>query len=232
LIPYAGAALELKLSAVERDENISASLKYKTKCINGSFTGSLPLHTKIFELGSKDNEAKERIKFAFDVVAKPLKNEDLYLGIKADYQLVDSNERTNYDVKVVAATKNETFEGGIYARKGFCDKKGHLNKLGAFATTEVNNLVGGSHFSFDIAKSEDENKGFAFETFVGYTSSSSTKYLASFHVVPHSTVSFGVEKQINPNAKISFGFANVVAVGKVAEHLKRTAFNFGLELHH
>jgi len=216
-------------------EHITTTIK---KNLNAHIGAIVPLHTynKIFDL-SNTAETEPRTKLKLEIVSKPIHDQDIYLGIDSVFEVPLEHEAFHYDVKALVGTKNDKYEGGVYARKalnrkGFdANDKEEKSKVGIWAHTEVDNTVFGAHANYDLTKQDDQYKGLSFETHASVEIDDKTKIVGSIDILPHTAVSVGYERNLTDKTKFSFGLAYLLSSkGPKVEKLKSVAFTFGLSL--
>jgi len=238
LIPIAGSSFTVRLGAEAHDENISGTYHYHDKRFNAHLGAIVPLHTynKIFDL-SNTKETDPRTQLMADIIVRPLHDQDIYLGLQTHFERPLEHETFHYDIKAVVATKNDKFEGGVYARKalkrkGFdANEKEEKAKVGVWSNTEVDTTVFGAHAAYDLTKQDDPYKGFEFETHASIETDEKSKILGTIHVIPHTAVSVGYERNLTDKTKFSFGLSYLLSSkGAKVDKLKQVAFTFGLSL--
>jgi len=238
LIHLKGSSLTLKLGAEAHDENFSGTYHYHDKHLNAHVGAIVPLHTynKIFDL-SNTKETEPRTQLMADIIARPIHDQDIYIGLQTNFEVPLEHEAFHYDVKAVVATKTDKFEGGVYARKalkrkGFdANEKEEKSKVGVWANTEVDKTVFGAHAAYDLTKQDDQYKGFEFETHSSVDVDEKSKILGTISVIPHTAVSLGYERNLTDKTKFSFGLAYLLSSkGAKIDKMKQVAFTFGLSL--
>jgi len=238
LLPIQGGSFTARLGAEAHDETFSGTLHFHDKKINAHVGAIVPIHTytKIFDL-SNTKETETRTQFTADIIAKPLHDQDIYLGLQTNIEVPLEHEAFHYDVKAVVATRNDTFEGGVYARKalkrkGFnANEKEEKAKVGIWSNTEINDTILGAHAAYDLTKQDDQYKGLEVETHASFDTDENSKIMGSIHVIPHTAISVGYERHLTEKTKFSFGLAYLLSSnGAKVEKLKQVAFAFGLSL--
>jgi len=221
LIPVSGSSFTLSLSAVEREERASLQFKYAANSLHALFGVSVPLTHQVFNLPVHNEENKQHNKLVqAEVVYRLHENRDYYFGIDATYQLPNENETPKYDVRGVLANKTGNFEGGVFIRRS--DDR-EASQFGSYVTAETENLTLSSNFAYRHHKKE-----FHLDNFVSFPGShKENRYLLGIQVSPKTSLSLGVERNIDSNTKISFAYAYIISK---EENNKRSALRVNVEL--
>jgi len=221
LIPLEGASLNLNLNAVEKEERATVQFKYANKTLNLSVGASVPLPHRLFNIPVQDNDNVNYNKvLSSEIVYRLSESRDYYFGIDASYKLPNENETPKYDVRGVLATKSSNYEGGVFIRRSV--DKDNSTQVGAYSTSETGDLTISSHLAYERTRNE-----FNLDNFVSFPGSDGNTYLLGVQVSPKTSVSFGIERNISSNTKVSFAYAYILSK---EENLKRTAFRVGVEL--
>jgi len=221
LVPLKGSSVSLSLGAQERDEKASLSFSYVNETVNGLISFSLPLSRKVFNLQVEGDEASTPLNKTINAEAlvRASPTRDYYFGFSGSYKLPNDGELPKYNVRGLLANKNSSFEGGLYINKS--SDKENSTLIGSFASAETSNVTVSSNFSYDLEKRE-----FQLDNFVLFPGSSDSNYLLGLQVnKKKSSFSFGVEKNLDKNTKLSFAYAYLLN-----QEIKSSAIRVGVEL--
>lgn len=221
LVPLKGSSVHLHLNAVEKEERATLHFKFANKQLNISLGASTPLPHKLFNLPvSKEEEETYNKTLSSEIVYRCCEDRDYYFGIDGTYKLPNENETPKFDVRGVVATKSDNYEGGVFVRRTV-DKK-TSTKVGAYSTSKTDNLTLSSHLIFDRTANE-----FQLDNFVSFPGSNESNLLLGVQVFPKTSLSFGYERNLDSNTKLSFAYAYIISK---EENLKKSALRVGVEL--
>jgi len=238
IVPVEGASVTIKAVATgPSEQTLGASFGYANQIVNLNLGFSYPLTHKLFDFVDGNTLDKQKPKVDFDIVAKPLSDQDIYLGANANITLPHEDELL-YNSKVSVALNNKTFNGGIFVehkketQKDDVEKYIHDTKFGTWAYTEVDDLSGGAQVTYSPKDSKSKYNGFAFEAVAAIQRDEDSKLSSKVQVIPDTTVSFGYEQKLSTYAKLSFGYSFLLNKTTNETKTKASAYNFGLELSH
>lgn len=234
LLPLEGASLTLKAAGSKTEESLSASVNYSC-CSDLDLTvgGTINNPLRLYGFASEETLATKAAKVDFNVLYNV--KDDYFVGTKGNiYVPSEDDKKTLFDASFVIAQRNANFEGGMYDKyERTKEKNGEVKsqlKCGAWASVQKGDLLLRAHMD-KVINSNKQYKGFSFTSGFVKTNEDGSKLIGQVQIVPDTTVSVGYQKQFG-KAKLSFGFARVLAFGKDSSKLKSSAFNFGLDLTH
>jgi hypothetical protein len=220
LIPLSGSSFHLHLNAIEKEERAILHFKYAANALNLVLGASIPLPHRLFNLPVEEGDDVNHNKtVSTEILYKVCESGDYYVGLDATYKLPNENETPRYDVKGVVATKSSNYEGGFFFRKSV-DKE-NSTQFGGYSTSETEHLTISSHFAYVRNKNE-----FSLDNFVSFPSHGSNHLLGLQVSGKKTSLSFGIERNIDSNTKISFAYAYLIS--QTVD--KRSAVRFNLEL--
>jgi len=223
LLTVNGLSLTLNLTAAEKEERASFKLNYASRHLSSVFGVSIPLPHRVFNLPvNKEGDEKHNKTVNAEVLYNFDKEHNYFVGVDGTYKLPNEGEEPKYDVRGVIANRNSDFEGGLYVRRSTGSEKEKSSIVGAYSTVKGRDDVTiSSNFSVETNKKE-----FNLDNFASFKSGDNT-YLLGVQVFPKTTVSFGLERAIDKNTKLSFAYAYVISR---EENIKSNAVRFGVEL--
>jgi len=198
-------------------------LNYASRHLSSVFGVSIPLPHRVFNLPvNKEGDEKHNKTVNAEVLYNFDKEHNYFVGVDGTYKLPNEGEEPKYDVRGVIANRNSDFEGGLYVRRSTGSEKEKSSIVGAYSTVKGRDDVTiSSNFSVETNKKE-----FNLDNFASFKSGDNT-YLLGVQVFPKTTVSFGLERAIDKNTKLSFAYAYVISR---EENIKSNAVRFGVEL--
>jgi len=238
ILPVEGASITAKLAATATSEQtIGATFGYANQLVNLNVGFSYPIAHRLFDfIDNNDELTKQKTKVDVDFVAKPLEDQDVYVGGNASISLATEQDPLLYNSKLSVALNNKTFNGGIFVEHKKDKKKDeeaiHKTKFGGWSYAEVDDLSGGAEITYTPSDTKSKYKGFSFEAIAGIKRDNDSKLSSKIQVVPDTTVSLGYEQKLNSAVKLSFGYSFLLSKTTAESKTKASAFAFGLELSH
>jgi len=232
LIPLSGGAVTAKLAAAAKsDQTVGLSFTYGNQWLNSTFGFSYPISVRLFDfIENNEDLTKQQPKVDVDAVVKPFER-DLYVGGNASISLPTEHSPLTYTSKVAFGINNKIINGGVFIEHKKEKDKGHQNKLGAWAFTEVEDLSGGAQVTYS-ADEVNPYKGFTFEAAVALQRDADSKLSSKVQIVPDPIVSLGYEQKLSPSVKLSLGYSFLLAKASSEAKTKNSAFSVGVELSH
>jgi len=262
IIPLEGASFTIKdIASLPNQQTIGGVFGFVNKIFNVNFGVSVPIAHKFFTFLPSPTETKftnkdgkeesitvnplddQRTKVDLDFVAKPLDDQDIFVGgeVKTELSKGESSPFL-YSSKFSVALNNKTTNGGLSIdhkktikkdSKDLEDKNSvpdtqHETSFSAWVVTEVDDLSGGAQVTYSPSKSSEQYKGFAFEVVTGLQRDKDSKLSTKIRVIPETTVSLGYEQKLSSFSKLSFGYAFALS----EKATKGSAYSFGLEFSH
>jgi len=245
IVPLSGASVTAKLVATApKEQGIGVSFSFVNTLANLTLGYTHPIGHRLFDFLEAPTDsgnvlADQKPKVEFDVVAKPLEGQDVYVGGNATLNLAHKEgDELTYNSKIQAGLVNSSFNGGVFVehKKEDSKKEGvkfeHKTTFGGYAYTEVEDLSGGVKITYTPSESDATYKGVSLEASTGLRRDADSKLSSKVQIIPDTTVSLGYEQNVNKNVKLSFGYSFLLIKNTAESKTKSSAYNFGVEFSH
>jgi len=245
IIPVEGSSFTLKSVATHPSEqNVGGIFGFSNKLINLNFGVFLPITKRFLEFLSTKKEDLEKLenqrtKVDLDFVVKPLEDRDFYIGAEVKTQLPREQDPLLYTSNINLGLNNKTTNAGIFINHEKTEEENketkqkehrHSTSVGGWVYTEVDDLSGGAKVSYTPSKHNEPYGGFSFEVISGLRRDADSKLTSKVTVIPHTTLSLGLEQKVSSSTKFTFGYAFLL--NKAQENQPSSTYNFGIEISH